>query len=89
MATKEEARQRFDEARAAYDAAHEELREARYALDGHLMEEEARRAAVYLGFEEGDEAGVRAARQLAERRREHKQAMAGNPSGDGEIGGLS
>lgn len=90
---KEEAEARYAEAQEKATAANEELLAARRELDGFLAEEEAQRAAIFLGFEEGDEVGIQAAKAIAQRRREQKAVLkeradvGAGPSG--EIGGVS
>ena len=95
MATgsKEEAQAAYDAALERFEAARDDLAARREELDGYLREEEARRAAVFMGFEEGDEAGVRAALHLSERRREakrraHADAEEAGGDFDGPVGGV-
>lgn len=90
---KEQAQKELDKAQKDADDAAATLLEKRQALDEILQEEEAERRAVYLGFEEGDEDGIRAAKALANRRREEKATLATldfeDSSQDGPIGGVS
>lgn len=87
---KEEAEARYTEAQEKAQAANAELREAVQELDRFLAEEEAQRHAVYLGYEEGDEEGIRAAKAITERRRAEKEALKARAlDSDGVIGGVS
>lgn len=87
---KQEAEARYAEAQEKATAANEELLAARQDLDGFLAEEEAQRHAVYLGYEEGDEEGVRAAKAVIQRRRAEKEAIRARAlDSDGPIGGVS
>lgn len=93
MASKDEAQQNYEEAQARYRAAYDELLEARKALDGHLMREEAERRAVFMSFNpavhpqgEDREVGVNEALEQIEARR--RQKAAAQPA-DGPIGGVA
>lgn len=91
---KEQAEARYAEAQEKARAAREELRDARRELDKFLVEEEAERHAVYLGFEKGDEAGVQAAKTIIRQRRAFKEQIKAQAreevlASDGPIGGLS
>jgi hypothetical protein len=86
--SKEKAQENYEQAREAAEQAQNALRVARTELDEFLREEEAERQAVYLGYEPGDEEGIRAAKAIMERRRETKAAVKAEAA-DGPIGGVS
>ncbi len=86
--SKEEAQANYEQAREAAEQAQNTLRVARSELDEFLREEEAARQAVYLGYEDGDEEGIRAAKAIMTRRRESKAVLKAEAA-DGPIGGVS
>lgn len=88
--SKQEAQENYEQAKEAAEQAQNTLRVARSELDEFLREEEAARQAVYLGYEEGEEEGIRAAKAVMARRRETKAAAKDESSeADGPIGGVS
>jgi len=90
--SKQEAQENYERALEAAEQAQNALIVARGELDAFLREEEAERQAVFLGYNEGDPEGVRAAKAIMERRREAKEALRASESAseaDGPIGGVS
>ena len=86
--TKQEAQKNYDQALEAAEQAQNALIVARSELDEFLREEEAEKQAVFLGYEQGDPEGIRAAKAIMERRTETKAAAKAEPA-DGPIGGVS
>ena len=92
--SKQEALENYEQTKEAFEQAQNALRVARTELDEFLREEEAERQAVYLGYEPGDEEGIRAAKMIMERRREARAAAKADAESfaresDGPIGGVS